>query len=708
MAFAADGRILLEPTQGATVQVFPQTDPGRLEWAVYGNVAPLDDQLGGVVEHVLETGAQSVGSGTWLVTAWLQAGVEARGSYHWEGSLLVLDVVPAQVDDLVPVEPSPSVDELLAGTVARTQTPYDLPLHPLHGGANTLHMDPVLRDITRVPWTAPGAPIGAEDWAQVDAVREVLTSTKDPVTRAAAHYRLGQLHSTLGFYRESAYYFGRAREGGAPLEIVALDQAQTAFAMGRWDEGRTFCSDAHRGGAPEAQVLECLGIASLATGAPAPAGTGRALARASGRPDALLLAAQLMQVDGRHHEAIPLLEAIVESGEVGLLDQANAGLGESRFYVGDYDGARDAWRLVTDGDLGTQVWARQRLLLLVTQGPASWTTEIPDLHDRAQDTGPSGADALYLLGQISERLGDSGGALTHYHDLLVRYPARAGASDVPARQWRVLSARMKHLYETDRKVDLVTVFRDYWLDALEVQVKDPQPLKWVVETYADLGLPGEALEIQRLVYGINTRLEREDPESVLQLAQLYARTDHHSDALETIAWMREAGIPRELRGPAFLLEGDAHAALEQPEEAMRAWRTAARSADVRIAASARMALADAEADRCDAAIPALQRLAATPEVPEVADGRVHLALAMCLDKTGDPALTAEAAKAAAGRLEDDVSRRYAMWLADKAGREAGEEDLVTEAVRTGDDLWAELGRENEAHEAFTSLVNGER
>ena len=129
---------------------------------------------------------------------------------------------------------------------------------------------------------------------------------------------------------------------------------------------------------------------------------------------------------------------------------------------------------------------------------------------------------------------------------------------------------------------------------------------------------------------------------------------------------------------------------------------------MRIAASARMALADAEADRCDAAIPALQRLAATPEVPEVADGRVHLALAMCLDKTGDPALTAEAAKAAAGRLEDDVSRRYAMWLADKAGREAGEEDLVTEAVRTGDDLWAELGRENEAHEAFPSLVNGER
>ena len=131
MALAADGRILLEPTQGVTVQVFPQTDPGRLEWAVYGNVAPLDDQLGGVVEHVLETGAQSVGSGTWLVTAWLKAGVEARGSYHWEGSLLVLDVVPAEVDDLIPVEASPSVDELLAGTVARRQMPYDLPLHPL-------------------------------------------------------------------------------------------------------------------------------------------------------------------------------------------------------------------------------------------------------------------------------------------------------------------------------------------------------------------------------------------------------------------------------------------------------------------------------------------------------------------------------------------------------------------------------------------------
>lgn len=707
MALAADGRVVLEPTQGATVQVFPQTAPGRLEWAVYGNVAPLDDQLGGLVEHVLETGAHGVGNGTWLVTAWLSPGVEARGSYHWEGSRLVLDVV-LDVPELIQVEASPSLEELLAGTVARWQTPHDLALHPLQGGANTMHTDPRERKIPRVAWSAPGAPIGAEDWPQVDAVREVLTSTRDPVTRAAAHYRLGQLHSTLGFHREANYYYGRAREGGAPLDVIALDQAQTAFAMGRWDEGRTFCEDAHTGGAAEALVLECLAIVSLATGSPAPAGTGRALARASGRPDSLLLAAQLLQVDGRHREAIPLLEAIVESGNPDFQDQANANLGESRFYAGDTKGAREAWRTVTDGDLGTIVWGRQRLLLLMTQGPASWTTEIPDLHDRARDTGPAGADALYLLGQISERLGDSGGAITHYHDLLVRHPTRAAASDVPARQWRMLSARMKHLHDSERRVDLVTLYRDRWLDSLELEVKDPTPLKWVVQAYAELGLPGDALELQRLVFGINTRLERNDPESVLQLAQLYARTEHHSDALETIAWMRQAGIPRELRGPVLLLEGDAHAALDQPEDAMRAWRSAARNRDVRTAATARMALADAEADRCDSAIPALQRLTATPDAPEMVDGRIHLALAMCLDKTGDAKLTAEAAKAAAGRLEDDVSRRYAMWLADKAARESGEEDLVTDAVRTGDDLWAELGRENEAHEAFTNLLDEER
>lgn len=348
------------------------------------------------------------------------------------------------------------------------------------------------------------------------------------------------------------------------------------------------------------------------------------------------------------------------------------------------------------------------MLLLMTQGPASWTTEIPDLHERARDNSPAGADALYLLGQISERLGDSGGAITHYHDLLVRYPTRAAASDVPARQWRVLSARMKHLHDSERRVELVTLYRDRWLDSLELQVKDPTPLKWVVQAYAELGLPGDALEIQRLVFGINTRLERNDPESVLQLAKLYARTEHHSDALETIAWMRQAGIPRELRGPVLLLEGDAHAALDQPEDAMKAWRSAARNRDVRTAATARMALADAEADRCDSAIPALQRLTDTPDAPELVDGRIHLALAMCLDKTGDAKLTAEAAKAAAGRLEDDVSRRYAMWLADKAARESGEEDLVTDAVRSGDDLWAVLGRENEAHEAFTNLLDEDR
>ena len=707
LAWGQTGRLVLEPTEGATVRLFPQTDSSRLEWAVDGNVAPLHRQMGGRVEHVLETGAHGVGNGTWLVTVWAEPDTSVRGGYHWEGERLVLEIEPA-APDLVQIEQPPTVEELISDEHARWVVPSDAALHPLQGAASTLAADPTAWPIQRTGWTAPGAPIGVSDWDHVDTLRAVYINAEDPVARAAALYRLGEVHEDLGFFRESAYYFARARDLGAPVERVALDQAQSAFALGRFDDGRAFCVDAHTAGAPEAQVVECLAVASLGTATPAPAPTGRALARASGRPDSLLLAAQLLQMDGRHREALPLLQAIVESGDPEVADRANASLGEAHFYLGDYEAARVAWRSVTTGELGQLVWARQRLLLLITQGPASWPTEVPDLYLRSEDEGVVGAEALYLLGQINEGLGDSEGAATHYHDLMSRYPTRSARADVAARQWAVLRFRMDQLHRANRHLELVSLHRDRWNGLLEAQVDDPTPLTWVASAYDALGLPQQALDIQRDVFAVNTRLDRSDPAAVLQLARLYSRTEHHADALETIDWLRAAGIPRELRGPVHLLEGDAYAALKQEPQALRAWRTAALSEDTRREATARMALADAASERCDAAVPALKGLALDLEAPEVRDGRVHLALAMCLDAQGDDEGTAMAAKAAAGRLEDEVSRRYAMWLADKAARDAGQEDLVTEAVRSGDDLWAALGRENEAHEAFTALLDGER
>lgn len=700
IALAATGRIVLEPTPGATVTVFPQTDPSRLEWAVHENVAPLHSQLGGRVEHVLETGAHGVGNGTWIVTAWLQE--PARGAYHWEGARLVLEVEPGS-PDLVQIESAPSVEALLGGQVARWVVPVDSALHPLPGQASTLNVDPRAWVIDATAWSAPGAPIGVSSWEQVDALRQILTETEEGLARASAWYRLGELHLDLGFPREAAYYFRRARGGGAPVENVALAQAQAHIAYGDFEGARPFCQDAWVAGAPDAEVLECLAVLSMATASPAPAPTGRALARASGRPDTLLLAAQLLQVDGRHREALPLLEAIVEADST-MREPALASLGDSRFYLGDHEGARRAWRELITGERGQLVWGRQRLLLLVTQGPAAWPTELPDLYARSEDPGLVGAEALYLLAQIAEGLGDLDAAAQHYQALLLRYPERAHRTDLADRHWSVMKRRMTQLHDQGRAVELAAFHRDRWHPRLQLVIDDPAPLMQVAEAYDRLGLPVEALEVQREVFAVNMRLDRKAPDSVFHLAQLYADTAHFQDALDTIAWLRKSGLPRELRGPVALLEGDCHQALEQAPQAMTAWRKAAMVAETRTAATARMALADARDGRCAAAIPALQRLKLLEELPEVADGRVHLALAICLDDRGKTAEAGEAAKAAAGRLEDEGTRRFAMWLADKATRELGQEDLVSVAVMSGDDLWASLARENQAHDTFQAAL----
>ncbi len=705
-AWAANGVVILKPTPGATVSVFPQTDPQRVEWAVYGNNELLNEQLGGLVENVVDTGAQSVGNGTWVVTAWLEEGVTARGNYQWEREYLVL-LVELGEPDLLPVQDAPSVEELLAGEVEQPTVPSVAALHPLQGLASTANIDPTKWTFASTPWPAPDAPDGEISWEQVDLLRKILTEADSRSARTAALYRLGQLHAALGYPREASYYFDRARNSGAPLQDVALDQANARFGSGAFEEARPLCQDAFSGGAPDKEVLECLGLLSLATGSPAPAPTGRALVRASGQPETLLLAAQLLQVDGYHREALPLLEAIVEARST-VREAAWASLGDARLYLGDHDGARNAWRWASSGELGKVTWLRQRTLMIMTQGPAAWPGEMPDFYVRSDDTGPVGADALYLLAQMTETLGDLDAAAEHYHELLRRYPERSLKTDVGQRHWRVVSQRMEDLQRQDRALELAAFYEDTWDPSLVEIIEDPTPMAWVAQAYETLGLPDRALDVQRDLFAVNMRLDRKDPDNLLHLAQLYERTDHCSDALETLDWMRRSGIPTELQGAVHLLEGDCHAGLGEEAQAMSSWRQAAQSPELRKTATARMALADAEAGRCTTAIPALQGLAASrPEPPEVEEGRVHLALAVCLDEQGDLEATAQAAKQAAGRLDDELSRRFAMWLADKAIRELGQEDLVIDAVQSGDDLWAALDREAEAHEAFQAVLKGE-
>ncbi len=716
LAWSSTGRVLLRPSPGSVARPLPQTRPDLLQWMIHDNRLRLEEQLpayGG--PGVLDVDATGLGSGVWLVSVWMDPEQPASPSLAWEGPDLVLLLEPG-TGEVLPVQPGPSLDDLLAGQVEPLSPGAPTTsLRPLGGTAWALRLRPEQQHPLAGDWEAnvqaPYRDLLARDDSLegIDRQRHALTRTEDPYVKAAALFRLGQAHLELGLYREAAYYFDQVAEQDAPwpAATLALHRAQTSLTVGRGEDARERCADAARARVRDEQVLECLGMVALETQDPPPGPTGRALAASTGRPDALLLAGQLLMVDGRPGEARPLLEAAawgLPGGE--LRDVALASLGDACFLTHQGQGAREAWAEVAAGELGSLVWLRKRMLVLTEDGPRSWAGGIPDLYGFAHQEGRVGAESLYLLSQISAELGDLDQSL----ELLVRLVDEHGrdirGSDVTAQLWRGLSERVLQLVRADRRVELLAMWRERWRRQLLVQVDDTEAVEIVAESYRELGLVEEALEVQRTIFEIQTRRNEVRSEALVELAELYQLTGRAEDALRTLKFARSEGLPQDLAGRALLLEGQVQLDLERPDRALTAWRQAAMVRDVRDEAGARMALLDGTQGRCDRAVPALQALTRRePLPPALLQGEGHMLLATCLMERGRSEEASKAAREGAGRASDEVSRRYGTWLAAEGAREAGIDDPLLEAALDGDDdLWAALGREGDRDRAFEQAI----
>ena len=83
-------------------------------------------------------------------------------------------------------------------------------------------------------------------------------------------------------------------------------------------------------------MVEGFGVISLATGVPSRSLTSQVLSRVTGRPEALLLAAELLQRDGYYKESRPLLEALVGRASGRSARQVSLRLGDARLLDGEY------------------------------------------------------------------------------------------------------------------------------------------------------------------------------------------------------------------------------------------------------------------------------------------------------------------------------------------------------------------------------------
>lgn len=664
------GSLVIDTSRTARLEVVPRTDPQLVEIVITGNAKPVDLQLDEQrTAHVRDAWAVTAGSGTWFATLVVTSpniAVDARRDAlgRW-----VLHTEERPRSQVVDAPPPPSVDALVADAVPRTPArPPSIPLLPLLGDVWGPRMDARHVRLPVGPWKPDVSPVPDEEASQglIDALRRALVLEEDPERRTFLMQRLGVAYQELGLHREARFYFDEValQKTDWPRDAVRVHQADASLATGRWEAAMEHCRSARAAGADDATTLACLGGVSLATGAPAPTWTGRALVKASEVPEHRLLAAQLLILDNRFAEARPLVEGL-EGLSPELRRYRDATLGDVYLALGDLEAARGAWRDVgTRGLLGDLAEQRARLIRMSKEPPATWAAELPALEKTGREGGPAGAEALQVAAQVANTYDEAEVAARHLTTLVDRWPDIAARSDIPQRLLDVCDRRIQNLQRADRLIEAVGFYRDCWRDELDPLVYDISTQRQVAATFRSLGLWEPALEAQRDVTAALARDDREEVLPLLELARLYVRVERPVEALETVAYASRLPGAGEHRGLLALVSGLAHHANGELDAALRDWARASTDPEARVEARVHRALALAEAGRCAEAQPVLAPIAKADEILDEHDITVpdaRLAIARCLVDQG----RADEALAMASSLGDSRGdwAVQARWLA---------------------------------------------
>lgn len=697
VASAAGPTGVIELTVSPETEVvrFPRVEPGRIDLALYGNRVELDEQLDGrTTFHLRQAWASTVGGGTWFVTLHV-ASPEIDLAWTLEEGRFRLELAPGTPELQAPYPARPTMDQLLDDPPARRPAaPPPLSVHPFLGDASTVRMLPeqAFRHMPRV--RTPEVASYSSSMAAIDAYRELWATADAMDVRGAAMSRIAVAYANLDMHRDALHYFHRALDMGRSDPELALAMARTQVALGRAGEARSSCRYAARRGAEEDDVLACLGGAALLDGYPSPSHLARALLGSTDEPHRRLLAAQLLQSDHRHEEALPELERLAESGRGDVA----ASLGDARLATGDLPGAVEAWQAAArTGRYRDLAILRIRMAEMLAEGPGAFPAAVPMLLERSDRGGPVADEAHYLLAQIGGIHMDADLVSDQLNQLWDESPERVLRSDVPERLVATCATRMRYL--KDRPVEALDFFARCWRRELDDLVTDPASLEVASRSMAALGLPDDALKLQLRATNLRTRGGDDDAGALAWLAELHLRTERPSEALETVRYVRalddyDAIVKTEegRRLPVLLAatEGEALDALDRPEEALKAW--AGPSADLPGSGDLanRRGLLLARLGRCGQALPLL------------ADGTdARLARARCLLALGRPD---EAKEAVADLARDDKAaeedRDDASWLAGVGGFAAGAAPEPEEEPRDVEAIWAALAEEEARARAF--------
>ena len=641
-----EGHFVLEISPLSRVRQLPRTKRLEVELVIYENTRPLLSQLNRQEpKFATDAYATTIGSGTWFVSIYLNRDDIDLTLERESEDRLILTLAPGDPEFEEP-RGIYALEELLYDDIPRSPArPTRTVIHPLAGDALTIRLDPadypysthhwkpLLGDLDRGLLLAPSKEPHLET---VDRYRHVLTTTSSPETRTVALYQLGRIHEELGLLREARYYYDRVTHQNTPYPANKLHmaRARVALAVNRWEDALQRCRDAYEAGAGKVATLECLGIYALSTSKLPPTHIGRALAVATDKPIARLLAAQLLMLDNQHDEALELLRPLPALLRGQHHRIANANLGDALYYNGDFEGARAAWRDAGPrGKLGELVTQRQRALRVLQAKPNQWAFLLPDLEKTANGYGKAAAEAHYILALIATLMDNAEDAAMHLHALLERHWQLANRSDVVLRLESLCSQRLGQLHRDKRWVDEVSFYKICWRPELNRVLANTEMMQDAVEAYTQLGLWNEAKSLQWDINAIHTRDSTDDMEALTSLAFLLVKTDQPREAIETLDYARSLPEAAPHRSKLALLMGHARAAYDQPELAIASYLAAAKDPALKELADLHRAILQSEYNQCVDALVSLEDYAVAPfpiDSRELSDVEVRLALARCL------------------------------------------------------------------------------
>jgi tetratricopeptide (TPR) repeat protein len=673
---------------GLTARVGPIARVEHLDSPYVGYAELMVHDANGDYTELLQLGVAPIkginvlptGDGAWFVRVRLLSDA-ARLETTIEDGILNIEVIPTD-PALQRVMPNIDLTAAIYGTAPAPPVSPRLPLETLQGPqlAAGLSKSAALHLIL-----PPPRPLV---WATVDKARSDYAGERNRDQRRVHAQWLGEQLLLAGHFREARHYLAQSPETG----VVLLEQAWATLGSGRPEEARRLFRDAHTGGADPVTVLEGLAATCISAPDPSCAAAATALAGATGRDGALLLAADVLQRGG-HFEASQAAVIRLNPSRLGELGPTGAlRRGDVLAHTGQYG---LAFRAYEEAD---PVWAESRRLWLglLEQTPSLWLPTVAHLHS-LQQIHPL-IENTFLLAQVERTLGNDNDAMSALAALLHR--RREADPAVPKLMWSLFENAVRRLDQNHEDFKIASLHREVWSPKLRPAVTDHSALRLVATAYERLGLPAEAIRVLRDAFLVLQDQGRSDREATIQLARLYLETDKPAETRLTLAWLIGLGLSNDGMGEVQLLMADAWLAEDQPDAAREALALAAGDRLTRRAADSRLAMMDAREGSCPEADARFAALAAPTAVdpegltsaaadaPMEADAQYWWA--WCLHQLGRPAEAQPLAAAALPRLEDETTRNHARYMAGASPADGTDVWSALAAARTTADTLDQL------------------